>query len=106
MADNKKKKKRSSPVDEMFLEEWDVKPKKRKNKKKAGGGEKALAVNLLLLCGILAMTALGGMLIHRHNSFAEMVRVVEAQTFYDGTSPHGYRGGRGRCDRPGSGLSE
>ncbi len=89
MADNKKKKKRSSPVDEMFLEEWDVKPKKRKNKKKAGGGEKALAVNLLLLCGILAMTALGGMLIHRHNSFAEMVRVVEAQTFYDGTSVEG-----------------
>ena len=88
MAD-KKKKKRADAADEMFLEEWDVKPKKKRKKKKGSRSEATLAVNLLLTAGILAMLALGGMLVHRHGSYAEMKRVVEAQTFYDGTSVEG-----------------
>lgn len=134
MADNKKKK--AKAADDLFLEEWDVKPKRKRAKprpkaaakaratatkpkskatatkpkakaaakarpaakkrpakkpakKRAKRGEAALAANLLLSVGIAAMLALGGMLIYKHNSYAEMKQVVEAQTFYDGTSVEG-----------------
>lgn len=78
----KKKKKAAEP-------EKPKKTKKKHGKKHKRGGEAALAINLLLTAGILAILALGGMLIYRHNRFVEMKQVVEAQTFYDGTSVEG-----------------
>ena len=69
------------------------KPKPHKKKKKKApsplGGDATLAINLLLSAGILVFMVLGGLLIYRHNAFTEMKRVVEAQTFYDGTSVEG-----------------
>ena len=86
---SKKKRKKAAATEDLFLEEWDEKPKKRKKKKKRGTPEAVLAVNLLLCLGIAALLAMSGLLIRQHNSFAEMKRVVEAQTFYDGTSVEG-----------------
>lgn len=67
-------------------------PRSSKGKKK-GKKKKltpmALAANLLLTAGIAVFVVLAGMLVWRHNSFAEMKRVVEAQTFYDGTVVEG-----------------
>ncbi len=64
-------------------------PKKRKKGKKKKLSPTLLAANLLLAAGIAVFVMLGGMLVVRHNSFAEMKRVVEAQTFYDGTTVEG-----------------
>ena len=84
-----KEKKSKAPAEDLFLEEWDVKPKKKKKKKKRKAADTVLAVNLMLSMGILALLALGGMLVYRHGSYAEMKQAVEAQTFYDGTSVEG-----------------
>ena len=68
------------------------KPRKKKKKRKAAPalrGDATLAVNLLLSAGILVFLVLGGLLVYRHNAFCEMKRVVEAQTFYDGTTVEG-----------------
>ena len=69
------------------------KPHKKKKKKRkavsAPRGDATLAVNLLLSAGILVFLVLGGLLVYRHNAFCEMKRVVEAQTFYDGTTVEG-----------------
>ena len=64
-------------------------PKKRKKGKKKKLSPTLLAANLLLAAGIAVFVMLGGMLVVRHNSFAEMKRVVEAQTFYEGTTVEG-----------------
>ena len=63
--------------------------KKKKQKKKDQLSPTLLAANLLLSAGIAVFAVLFGMLVWRHNSFAEMKRVVEAQTFYDGTVVEG-----------------
>ena len=66
------------------------KPATRKKKsKKQKLSPTILAANLLLTAGIAVFIVLFGMLVWRHNSFAEMKRVVEAQTFYDGTTVEG-----------------
>ena len=70
------------------------KPKSPSSKKKRKAKKKKLppallAANLLLAAGIAIFAVLGGMLVFKHNSFAEMKRVVEAQTFYDGTTVEG-----------------
>ena len=79
---------------DIFLEEWDApvrkkKARRKKSKKTRRLSSKALAVNLLLTAGILAMLVLGGMLARRHSAFAAMKQVVEAQTFYEGTTVDG-----------------
>ena len=66
-----------------------VNTKKKKKGKKKKLSPTLLAANLLLSAGIAVFVMLGGMLVVRHNSFAEMKRVVEAQTFYDGTTVEG-----------------
>ena len=78
--------------DDMFLEEWDApapKKKKRKKKKSRGMDAQALAVNLLLVTGIFAVLALGGLMARKHQSFEAMKQAVEAQTFYEGTTVDG-----------------
>lgn len=66
------------------------KPAGRKKKhKKQQLSPAVMAANLLLTAGIAVFAMLFGMLVWRHNSFAEMKRVVEAQTFYDGTTVEG-----------------
>ena len=91
MADKKKKKKKALTDEALFQEEWAVAPKKKKHRKKKRKktGEAVLAANLMLTAGILALLALGGMLIVRHRTYAEMKQAVEALTFYDGTSVEG-----------------
>ncbi|MBR7188510.1 MAG: VanW family protein [Clostridia bacterium] len=77
---------------DMFLEAWDAPaPKRRKggHGSRDGGSRTAVAVNLLLLTCIAAMAALGGLLVYRHNVYLEMKQVVEAQTFYEGTTVDG-----------------
>ena len=81
----KHQKKRKASADEIFLVERDVRPKKKHKKKKQRRNEALLAVNLLLCTGIMAMLSLFGLLIHRHQGYAEMKRAVEDQTFYAGT---------------------
>lgn len=51
--------------------------------------DRTAAVNLLLCAGILAFMALGGLLVHQHERFLAMKRVVENQTFYEGTTVEG-----------------
>ena len=63
------------------------KKKKKANRKKLTPA--VLSANLLLTAGIAVFIVLAGMLVWRHNSFAEMKRVVEAQTFYDGITVEG-----------------
>ena len=116
--------------EDMFLEEWDERPRRKRNKRR---DQRTVAVNLLLIAAILALVTAGGMLIHRRQAFLEMKQVVEAQTFYDGTTvegvdvsnmtlnaakdywqrdiePHyadrGDTGRPGHRDRQGAGLSE
>ena len=63
--------------------------KKKKKSKKKKQNNAFFAADLLLSAGILIVLILGGMLIYRHSRFVEMKAVVEAQTFYDGTSVEG-----------------
>lgn len=63
--------------------------KKAKKRRKPKLSPAILAANLLLTAGIAVFAVLLGMLVWRHNSFAEMKRVVEAQTFYEGTTVEG-----------------
>lgn len=64
-------------------------PGRKKKHKKQKLSPAILAANLLLTAGIAMFVVLFGMLVWRHNSFAEMKRVVEEQTFYDGTTVEG-----------------
>ena len=76
--------------DDIFLEAWDAPPKKRKKRgKRRQQSRMVVAVNLMLMTGIAAMIAFGGLLVFKHNVFLEMKQVVEAQTFYDGTTVEG-----------------
>lgn len=84
-----RKKKRDASADDLFLEEWDVAPKKKKKKKKRKRSEAVTAINLMLGIGILTLLAMGGVLLAHHGSYAEMKRAVETQTFYEGTSVEG-----------------
>ena len=73
--------------EDMFLEEWDVpSPKAREQRRRKRRSEGFTALNMLLLSGIVAILAMGGVVIHQHGVFMEMKRVVEAQTFYEGTT--------------------
>ena len=72
--------------EDMFLEEWDERPRRKHGRKR---DQRTVAVNLLLIAAILALVTVGGMLIHRRQAFLEMKQVVEAQTFYDGTTVEG-----------------
>lgn len=89
-----RKPKRAEIAQDLFLESKPGPARKKKSSGKKRSRKKklsptVLAANLLLTAGIAAFVVLGGMLVWRHNSFAEMKRVVEAQTFYDGTTVEG-----------------
>ena len=74
------------PGEDMFLEEWDVPSPAEKRRRRR---ENLTALNLLLLSGIVAVLALGGVVLSQRAKFVEMKNYVEAQTFYDGTTVDG-----------------
>ena len=90
-----------APIPETPEALFDQPKAKKPRAKKAARGKRAasrrrqaarsmtVAVTLLLTAGIVAMLGLAGLLIYRHSAFLEMKRVVEAQTFYDGTTVEG-----------------
>ena len=80
------------PPRDMFLEEPRSAKKSRVKKRKPAKkrmGRFELGANIFFATAIAVMLALGGLMVFKYGVFREMKLVVEAQTFYEGTTVEG-----------------